>query len=62
MMILIKIKGNAIYKIQRTNFKNSDAENIINQLRFVTYNDGIFECEDKTSAALVYSLFTSKVY
>ena len=62
MMIFINIKGKAIYKIQRTDFKESDAKTIIKQLRFVTYNNGAFECENQISAELVYSLFTSKIY
>ena len=67
MIIWIVAAGARIYKIQR-NYTEKEFNNIkktiLEHLRFIKYDDeqGAFMCENKITADLVYSLFSSKTF
>ncbi len=63
-LILITVKKKPIYKIQRPEFSKKDVNTIVEQLRFASYDaeSTTFECQNKTTADLILSLFSSRLY
>lgn len=61
-IIMIEVNRKPVYKIQRKEFSQKDAENIVSQLRFAQYDNYSFNCTNKTTANLIYSLFVNDVY
>ena len=63
-LILIKVNKKPIYRIQRPEFSNQNANAIVEQLRFASYDEKntSFECKNKQTADLIFSLFSSRTY